>query len=159
MKYGIAMDGMEDALGKLIAKVRARFHPFTYLEIGVASCETLAAVSLEISRHGFGWRSAGIDLPDGYLLDKDDVQPNALTQHLFAAVMQPNGSHEIDPVWHQITLFLGDSRDLIPDCWHQPVHLALIDACHCKACVTTDFLSIERHVQPGGVVMFHDFAP
>jgi hypothetical protein len=56
-----------------------------------------------------------------------------------------------------VTIYLDDSHGFIPNYWRAPLHLVLIDACHCKHCATTDFLNIEPHVEPGGIVMFHDF--
>jgi hypothetical protein len=50
-----------------------------------------------------------------------------------------------------------DSHVFIPCFWRLPIHLALIDGCHCYECALKDFSNIEEFVEPGGVVMFHDF--
>jgi len=73
VNYGEGMAGMADGLNVIVEMARSRFQPFTYLEIGVANGQTLAAVSLEASKRGQGWRSVGVDLPDGYSLNKANV--------------------------------------------------------------------------------------
>lgn len=157
MLYGLGMSGMEGPLNMVAATVRARFQPCTYLEIGVASGQTMAAICKILSTRGDGWRAAGVDLPDGYSLVLDDIERNFVGQHLNVAIVRPNGEHELEPTWNRATVYLDDSHDLLPRCWRAPLHLVLIDACHCKECVTKDFLNVEPHVPTGGVVMFHDF--
>jgi hypothetical protein len=62
------------------------------------------------------------------------------------------------PEWGAVTLILKDSHSFFGE--HTiagGVHLALIDGCHGKPCVSLDFLLIEPLIVPGGYVMFHDF--
>jgi hypothetical protein len=158
MNLGWGMNGMGEQILRHVYQVRSRFQKdFTYLEIGVADGQTLAAVTVELGKLGRGWRSVGVDLPNGYSLNKDNIAQNCLGQHLALSIRTPIGTESVDPEWNKVTVYLDNSHTFVPSYWYAPVHLALIDACHCLDCAALDFLEIEKHIVVGGVVMFHDF--
>jgi hypothetical protein len=158
MSFGWSMDGLEERFTEAAKEVRARFQPCTYLEIGVARGETLASVAKALNNgKGDGWRAVGVDLPNGYSLDKPQIEQNCTCKMLNMSFIKPNGWNHLELPWNRVSVVLADSRDFFEGMWTDPVHLALIDACHCKECAMRDFLNVEKFVPSGGLVLFHDF--
>lgn len=158
MKMGLSMTGMEEAISGLVRTTRNTFQPCTYVEIGVARGETLVSVAKVLREtKGDGWRAVGVELPNGYSYEPAQVEQNATGQHFNVAFVKPQGWNRIDPTWNQPTVILCDVRDFFEGIWDQPIHLALIDACHCKECVIRDFQNVEKYVPVGGSVMLHDY--
>lgn len=157
MSYGLSMAGLDEQINDIADGVRRSFTPFTYMEIGVADGATLAEVAYRAQGGGPGWRAVGVELPNGYSFSRDNVAQNVTGKQLNLGFVNPEGWNRIDPPWNKISVVLCDVRDFFEGIWTLPVHLALIDACHCKNCVMRDFLNIEKYVPSGGIVMFHDF--
>lgn len=156
-KFGIRMEGceegIEDVLRQALQGSESLF--FRYLEIGVASGETLHAVT-EIVRELVrlhaphkAWATVGIDIWEGWALNMVSIRSLLPEMCLVAdggavAYGRPN-------------LFLKPAAELLRE-WPEMVDfdVALVDGCHGKACVMADFLAVERLVVPGGFVIFHD---
>lgn len=156
--FGWSMDGLETAISDRARMIRGRFQPCTYLEIGVARGETLASVAQVLRAKGAsGWRAIGVDLPNGYSLEKPQVEQNCTNKMLNLAFIKPQGWTPIDPTWEKVSVILADSRDFFEGIWCHPIHFALVDACHCNECVKRDFLNVEKYVPVGGLVMLHDY--
>lgn len=157
MSMGLAMAGLENPVYDLALEVRSQFQPCTYLEIGVANGGTLCQIARIISGRGHGWRAIGVDLPQGYSLDRQQVEQNCGGHHFTVSWIHPEGFKPINPFWNRVSVALCDSRDFFEGIWIDPIHLALIDGCHCHECVMRDFQNIEKYMPQHGVVMFHDF--
>lgn len=158
MSFGLSMEGLEAPFSEAAADVRSRFHPCTYLELGVARGETLSSIAKVLNdKRSDGWRVVGVDLPNGYSLEKSQIEQNCTGKHFTVSFIHPNGWVNIDPTWNRVSVVLTDSRDFFQGMWTQPIHLALIDACHCKECVKRDFENVEKFVPVGGIVLFHDY--
>jgi hypothetical protein len=154
---GISVNGYETAIEELITKVLClNFATLTYVEIGVAHGGTLGAIADIMRGVSEKWRAVGVELPNGYSYDEGEVKRNMYGRHLTGSVVYDTKA-PVDPPWKQVTVYLTDSRVFLSEFWRQPVHLALIDGCHCRECASKDFANIEDCVVPGGYVMFHDF--
>lgn len=151
------MAGLETAMERHLNDVIKRFKSVTYLEIGVAYGHTLTSMSAIARDSGHPWRSVGIDLPKGYSLHIPTVRQSASEFHLGVTVLQ-QFDKSITPDWNQITICLCPSQTLLENYWPgDPIHMALIDGCHGKPCVTADFKLVSKYVPSGGLVAFHDF--
>ncbi len=154
-RLGIGMEGLAPQVEPYVYQVCSQFPEITYIEIGVAHAVTLTNISSAIRDYGSKWRSIGIDLPDGYSLDKNAVTRNADRMRLpLSTESSLNGN--VDPKWGQITVYFKSSHTFLPENWTDPVQFALIDGCHCAKCVGTDFLLLEPFIVSGGIVMMHD---
>lgn len=124
------MEGFEHKFADLILKLWPT--DGAYLEIGLAHGGTFNAVSTLLSyRCADDWKAVGID-PE----PKFDVgNPNQ--------IVFPFKSSECS---NGVKL-------------NAPYALVLIDGCHCLDCTKADFRLVRRHVQKGGFVLFHDYAP
>lgn len=139
MNLGICMAGLEDEFEKALARMPAGnpIVPFRYVEIGVAYCQTFAAVVEWLRANSSEWRAAAIDPSE---LAKDHFERLGYEQ-------------EANVVWFNLSreeAFIG---------WSSPIHFCLIDGCHSRKCVMEDFQSVEPWMTPGGLVVFHDFEP
>ncbi len=150
---GPGMQGMGAAVMRFVDDVAGYFLNVTYVEIGVFDGITLSEISHRLSETCESWRSIGIDLPDcRHETTRRHSQEKGL---IFDLVRQFKDA----PRWNRVTFVLKDSHSFLGE--HAPsigdIHLALIDGCHGKNCVATDFLLLEPMIVPGGYVMFHDF--
>lgn len=59
---------------------------------------------------------------------------------------------------HILTLPHRGKTTEVASTWNTPIDLLFIDAGHSYAEVVTDIVSWVKHVKPGGVVAFHDYA-
>ncbi len=154
-RLGIGMEGLAPQVEPYVQQICAQFPEVTYVEIGVAHAVTLTNISAALRDHGNKWRSIGIDLPDGYSLDKNAVTRNAHRMKLPMTIEgPPNG--QVNASWGWIMVYLKSSHTFIPENWTDQVQFALIDGCHCAKCVGTDFLLLEPFIASGGIVMMHD---
>ncbi len=152
---GWGMQGMFDGVMQFVDEVAAQFPKVTYLEIGVNDGITISVIAKRISWAAQSWRAIGIDLPDcRHETTRRHSEEKGLRFRLIRDFRKP-----VPMEWRTVTFilkdshtFLGESASAIGD-----VHLALIDGCHGKPCVSLDFLLIEPLIVPGGYVMFHDF--
>jgi predicted O-methyltransferase YrrM len=56
-----------------------------------------------------------------------------------------------------VNVIVSDSK-AVADNWSRPIELLWIDGDHSQWGCARDILSWERHVMPGGLIAFHDFA-
>jgi len=156
LKLGFAMEGMEDRMGGIVRNVCVNFARPTYLEIGIGHGETLVGLSTVFRDSSEHWRCVGIDLPNGYSLNKNACRDNAYRAGI-RSELQEGVTGKLMPKWNQITIVLQDAQQVLAEHWQEEISLALIDGCHGKKCATLEFLLLEPFVPKGGIVMFHDF--
>ncbi len=152
---GPGMQGMGASVMHYVDGVASYFDKVTYLEIGVSDGITLSEIALRLSTQSAAWRAIGIDLPDcRHETTRRHSQEKGLTFKLIRDFRKP-----ANPEWKTVTFILKDSHAFLSDDFNpwSEIHLALIDGCHGKPCVSLDFLLIEPLIVPGGYVMFHDF--
>jgi len=154
---GIAMNGLEEAVARIARDVAAKFDEVTYIEIGVGEGTTLTGIARELRMTKKNWRAIGIELPNGYSFSRARTEEIAQARGLPLFFVNPNGSIT-HPQWNAVTVYFKDSQSFLTEMWNAQVHLALIDGCHGKPCVTLDFLAVEAFMVPGGVMLFHDFS-
>ncbi len=150
---GPGMQGMGAGVMHYVDGVASYFLNVTYVEIGVSDGITLSEISKRLSETCESWRAIGIDLPDcRHETTRRHSQEKGLT---FDLLRQLKGALK----WNRVTFVLKDSHSFLGEnaINLDQVHLALIDGCHGKPCVSLDFLLIEPLIVPGGYVMFHDF--
>mgnify|MGYP001617170478 FL=1 len=133
------MDGdvMEAALEATVTSHSdASFH---YVEIGVASGATLAAMALLLEGCGIRYRCDGVDIANGWSYDKEEAK-----RRMWA---NPFPYHW--QLWDCGSfIFLKRYVDAID--------FLLIDGCHCFECCFRDFVMAEPLIRVGGMVAFHD---
>lgn len=130
LEFGICMEGFEHRFARLVQKLWPT--EGAYLEIGLAHGKTFRAVSTLLAyRCGDDWHAVGID-----------------PAPLFS------GFHR-----NQIVLPFKSEECVNGIKLHAPYALVLIDGCHCDECCADDFRRVAPHVQTGGFVLFHDYAP
>ncbi len=153
VKLGPGMQGMGADVMRIVDQIAWKFRSITYLEIGVSDGITLAEIAHRLASSAESWRAIGLDLPH---CRHETTRRHAIEKDLkFDLVTH----YTKIPKWGRITFILKDSHSFLgssPDL-DGGVHLALIDGCHGKKCVSLDFLLLEPLIVPGGVVMFHDF--
>src|SRR5438105_5523242 len=158
-ELGLAMNGLEKAFEAHLLDSIDYIFPYTYVEIGVASGKTLVAVADTIKhslRQGKQWTAVGVELPDGYSLDRDAIIKNAADAKISLNMVDEIGDIA-NPYMNEITVFFKASQLFFVENWGQMINFVLIDGCHCRKCATMDFLLIEPFVKYGGMVAFHDF--
>ncbi len=150
---GPGMQGMGASVMKFVDEVAGYFLNVTYVEIGVSDGITLSEIAKRLSQTCESWRAIGIDLPEcRHETTRRHSQDKGLNFDLVRELKK-------SPKWNWVTFILKDSHSFFgssPDI-NGGIHLALIDGCHGKPCVSLDFLLIEPLIVPGGYVMFHDF--
>lgn len=109
--------------------------PFHYLELGIASGDTLATVARHLQGKG-RYVAVGVDIEDGWSLNKADLERN------------------IAGLPHVLLSFEGSGSYLARDL--APFDFILIDACHGLACCQADFHAASLHIRTGGIICFHD---
>lgn len=95
-----------------------------------------------------------LDLPDVIPAEEDD--PSRVDRGFDLAAFSANIAPFADRVRivrHVAKFWLRDPANA------ERFSLALLDACHERACVREDFEALERHIDPGGILIFHDTAP
>ncbi len=157
LQLGIGMDGLETGVTSYVEEICQRFTSVTYVEIGIALGQTLTSISEFLREHlGENWRGVGIELPKGYSFNRIAVSKKAMRKRL-SLNWQIHFHDKVVPPWQNISVYLEDAHTFIPDHWQEPIHLALIDGCHCHKCCSMDFLLLEPFIAKDGIVMFHDF--
>jgi hypothetical protein len=156
MEMGYCMGGIEDQILWVVDDVASRFDEITYVEIGVAYGATMTAIASRLRDSGKKWRVIGIELINGYSFNRERTEAFAAKRNLKLNFVIPNGAI-VHPLWETLTVYFKDSQSFLTEIWQEPIHLALIDGCHGKPCVTLDFLALEAFMVPGGTIMFHDF--
>lgn len=126
------MEGFNSRFSKLVTKLFPTNG--AYLEIGLLYGRTFDGISKLIwYRTGGDFRAVGID-PYPLFYDVSITKQQKVI---------PKKS--------------ADALKEISD--NAPYALVLIDGCHCRECAEADFRRIWPYVQPGGFVLFHDYAP
>lgn len=146
------MEGGEKEFLVTIAKAAhdaiEAYNDFTYVEIGLAHGETFKGVWELIKRISSTQSKAiGLELEswEGVAALEKDFKCETIERH---AEM---------PLVYGSVVILGRSQETLTSLeWRYKIHAAFIDGCHGKPCVIGDFLALEPHVQPGGIVIFHD---
>jgi hypothetical protein len=157
MTLGISMNGLEDRVESIAQEVASRFDDLTYVEIGVGEGMTLTAIASVFQSAGKRWRAIGIELPNGYSFSRQRTEEIALHRGLKLNFITPNCSI-VHPPWNEVTVYFKDSQSFLTEHWQEPIHFALIDGCHGRPCVKTDFIALEVWTVGGALVMFHDFS-
>lgn len=132
LEFGICMEGFEPHFADLINRLWPT--DGSYLEIGLAHGKTFMAVGTLLGyRMGDHWRAYGIDPNPLFGGDKLKLQQSVCTKKSQDALVEIKEA--------------------------APFALVLIDGCHCEECCQRDFVLVWPHVQRGGFVLFHDYAP
>ncbi len=149
------MQGMGAGVMHYVDGVASYFDKVTYVEIGVSDGITLSAIAKRLSEQCESWRAIGIDLPD---CRHETTRRHSEEKGLPFKIVKDFRNH-FAPEWGKVTFVLKDSHTFLGEnaLAIGDVHLALIDGCHGKPCVSLDFLLIEPLIVPGGYAMFHDF--
>jgi hypothetical protein len=153
---GIAMNGLEERILRIAREVGKRFEEVTYVEIGIGEGMTLTGIARELRMINPRWRAIGVELPNGYSFNENALREISQIRSLGLAFVKPETMAH--PAWNIVTVYFKDSQSFLTELWQEPIHLALIDGCHGRPCVIQDFLAVEAFMEPGGVVMFHDFS-
>jgi hypothetical protein len=118
----------------------------------------LVSVAEILQESGRGWVAVGIDLPEGYSLERSHILARANERNIPCSIIEFNHCTEVvEPEREAITVYLKPSQQFLQSNWEIPVDFVLVDGCHCKICVMDDFKLIEPRVTRGGIVAFHDF--
>lgn len=144
-KFGLSMEGCEETILKaadLAIEHTRDWHPFEYLEIGTASGQTFSAIADYLRKicSKENIFCTGLDIPGGWSLNENEFYTNTEGQQSFTK------------------LILMNSRLFLRTTWKR-FNFALIDGCHCRKCVKSDFFLLAPLMVPGGIVVFHDTSP
>jgi predicted O-methyltransferase YrrM len=157
-EFGICFAGLEEKFERYIRMVAEQNSTVVYMEIGVASGQTLVSVAEILRESGRGWTAVGIDLPEGYSLERSHILARANARGIPCSIVEFNHCTQmVLPKYEGITVYLKPSQQFLQSNWEYPLDFVLIDGCHCKNCVMDDFKLVEPHVTHGGIVAFHDF--
>lgn len=154
-EWGWSMAGCEDAIREAaLLAIAAEPDRVRYLEIGVARGATFGRVCEILAAGGKAWDATAIDLPDGIEEQEGYTRGGAVCLDVpaFEAQTAPFRNH-IRLVRAVSQYWLRDPANI------ESFSLTLIDGCHERICTREDFETLERHVGPGGLVIFHDTAP
>lgn len=162
-QMGIRMGGLERPLADLIAQHLALCdptQPYTLVEVGSAGCTTLRAfrdIIASTAAPQCPWRVFGFDLPEDKAWSLDWEAIRRAFDGVPAILRQAACGQEQSYAAQQMYLWLlEDPRSFLRDQFSLPIGFAFIDGSHGKSC-GLDFLGLERKVQPGGLVVFHDY--
>jgi hypothetical protein len=114
----------------LLRRIHRRLEPRTYVEIGVASGKTLSLASASTL-------AIGVD-PDPKITVSLSANARVFSQTSDAFFAERDVSAELDG---------------------HPVDLAFIDGMHLFEFALRDFINLERHASPLGVILIHDCYP
>jgi hypothetical protein len=153
---GFGMTGMEERICQVVRDLAGRFDEITYMEIGVGEGTTLTGIARELRMTKKKWRAIGLELPNGYSFDRLRTMEIAARRSLPLTFVHPETI--VYPAWERVIVYFKDSQSFLTEHWNAPIHLALIDGCHGKPCVTADFIALEAFMADQGIVMFHDFS-
>lgn len=143
-EFGIAMELCQEPILHAVnngIKRLADDELFHYVEIGVAEARTLSAVATFLHERTKNWRATGIDIENGWSLNREQVEKNLAPFPSGNVVMDYHGSH----------VFLRQD--------YPAIDFILIDGCHGEPCTRINFELAEPRVKRGGYVCFHDSAP
>jgi hypothetical protein len=141
MKFGIAMAGLEERFQSFL--IDEFKESDCYLEIGVAYGGTFSGVHHLVCRFP-EYTMIGVDPNKRYLDPKLDTESWAWRQ--------PEEPPDVGVNFYPYR-FEAVADSISP----RSVKIALIDACHGKACVINHFSLVEPKIVDGGFVLFHDF--
>jgi predicted O-methyltransferase YrrM len=133
---------------------------FHYLEIGIATGNTLAQAANEARASTHTFRCTGIDLVDSEYFNAKEFLRKTLAHEVsinFSGVNQK--PFVADTAQNNIVVLLLKSPDVRAIISPKCINFALIDGCHGSKCVFEDFYSIESGIAPNGIVAFHDAMP
>ena len=140
--FGLAMSGDEpDLIRGLHLAYRSISapddRPFTYCEVGVASGQTLCAMTKIIDELTAGnWKAFGVDIKNGWSLDMRTVW------------------NQFEGCEDRLTIRLCGSEAFFREN-EEPLDFILIDGCHEYDCVKIDFEGAAKSVPIGGIIAFH----
>jgi len=162
---GICQEGNAPTFVEVFEDVCKTFPTgITYVEIGVGAGGTLLWVARYLKKYLQDWRAIGIDLPDGYSLCAHALVNACARDKFFMRMVRDEVKDVSNPkpwsaLGQGVTLVLAPSQAAFRIFWPQglPIHVALIDGCHGRACVMGDFLALEPLIEIGGYVLFHDY--
>lgn len=151
------MDGCEEPIEQLIKERLSNTEKeFNYLEIGVAECKTLLAVTQIILENKFNknFTVIGLDLPTcGYVMDNLTNISKKFQEIADFSILFDNSNVQPDTV--SLILNKNPREEIIPKL-NCDLDFVFIDGCHGRNCVVSDFLAIEKKVKQNGIVLFHD---
>lgn len=163
---GIRLGGCEEALESLIRQQLAaipRENGYTLIEIGSAGCVTLRAFRDIVAEMPDGRERVviGVDLTPDKAWSLNMVEVNQSFYGVPHQIVYPEkGQSWRAPFAFSTTMtlcLLSEPREwLAGPTSPQKLDFVFVDGCHGK-CAGLDFLAIEHKVNPGGVVVFHDF--
>lgn len=157
-EFGICFAGLEEKFEQYLRFVAHNTGFVVYMEIGVASGQTLTSAADILRDTGRGWIAVGIDLPEGYSLERAGILSRANALNIPCSIIEINDCTEIvSAKSNEITVYLKPSQQFLQSNWRAPLDFVLIDGCHCKKCVTDDFILVEPLIHKDGIVAFHDF--
>lgn len=156
------MAGTEEVFFSMLQQaIRERTTPgFHYLEIGIATGNTLAEVANQVKIAAHTWRCTGIDLVDSEYFHALNFLRKTLAHEVsinFSGASQK--PFVADVLKNDIEVILLKSPDVRALVGPKSINFALIDGCHGAPCVMADFDSIENGMAPNGIVAFHDAMP
>lgn len=154
-RWGWSMAGCEDAIREAAQlAIAGASGTVRYLEIGVACGDTFGQVCAILEAGGKPWEAVALDLPDVIPAEEDD--PARLDRGFNAIAFEQNISpftSHVRVVRHVAQWWLRRPENA------EMFSLVLLDSCHERLCVRTDFEAVEPHVSPGGCLIVHDTAP
>jgi hypothetical protein len=157
-ELGICMAGLEEAIESYTRLVADRFRNVVYMEIGVASGQTLVSVTQVLRESAKEWTSIGVDLPNGYSLERNGILQRANALGIQCEIVELNDSFGLFPAKRfAINVVLKPVQQFLQTNFVGSIELVLIDGCHGKECSMKEFLMLEPLMSEGGIVMFHDF--
>jgi len=138
-EFGICMAGCGPSYRRWLIEATKGKTRFNYMEIGIAYGGTLrGACEIMDGTPGLNWHAWGVDLPDGWSLDK------------------PILKEYTDRFGDRVTIILRPSVDVLLD-WHGPeLDFLMVDGCHERQCCVDDFEAAIPNIAPGGILAFHD---
>lgn len=112
--------------------------PFTYCEVGIASGQTLSAMTDVLENlYPEDWRAFGVDIKNGWSLD---------LLALWEKLKEREECIEINLEGSEA--FFREHVDALD--------FVLLDGCHECECVKIDFEGAAKRIPTGGIVAFHD---
>jgi hypothetical protein len=167
-KFGIKMDGCEEELeASLLQSFREKNPdtPFVVCEIGFADGVTHRALREILEEENDGsreWFSIAVDIKKGYEAALPAISRSFPSFENLRVCEVPEGSNQkvefTGKDEHDAHLFLKDSSRFVSENFPEDlrVDFAIIDACHCKKHIVSDFEALEPFFTEGSRVVFHD---
>lgn len=161
-KFGFCMEGLEDTFEAIVKETVAKFPKVLYLEIGVGHGWTMKAVTDIILANAKDktWAAVGIDLPQDW---KGTGGHGDCITYVCRDLPAPGLRVVTKPPWtvenNTVSLLVAPSSSVLVNPPFKEIELCLIDGCHAKECVESDFKLVSPLVPVGGTVLFHDATP